>query len=535
MLLCSGAVQAPWRQIPASHFSQASDRTLWAGVASGLLLALALLPRGTGPISFVALIPLLVALDALPAARAATRAGFACGLVLFLVGFAWMPFVGRRATLGPVLAYLLLAPLLALPVAGFALAAVWLRHFGRKTFLFAVPGLWVTTEFVRHASEFGNQFLLGYSLADHPAWIQLAGLGGVHLISLWVAAVNAALVGAVVSPRRAWPALAAVTLVPWAIGAAPRPAIPPLAPAQRIRVAGVQPDVRAAERHLPARFDDHLRELLRLSERSLGDRPDLIVWPESAFEPLSPAAGAPFLGAVAHHLGTPLLSGIWRLGPGEQATLRNSSVLATPNGAVIVAADKVNPIWGYESAPASSLSRRLARAGLWTGKFSGGGSAEVVLVPRVPAPIRMGVLVCVDATYPELARDLRRRGAELLVTIANEADSGPMTSGLQARIARLRAAENRLPLVRVANTGPSEWVDARGRVVASIETGASRVGTASLDLGEEAPPYTRLGDAPTCALAVMTPAFLAALGLARRRALRGNGSISLTLTKESRG
>jgi apolipoprotein N-acyltransferase len=110
-----------------------------------------------------------------------------------------------------------------------------------------------------------------------------------------------------------------------------------------------------------------------------------------------------------------------------------------------------------------------------------------------------------------------------------------MTSGLQARIARLRAAENRLPLVRVANTGPSEWVDARGRVVASIESGASRVGTASLDLGEEAPPYTRFGDAPTCALAVMTPAFLAALGLARRRALRGNGSISLTLTKESRG
>ncbi|HME71606.1 MAG TPA: apolipoprotein N-acyltransferase [Myxococcota bacterium] len=511
-----------------------SNRTLWAGVASGLLLALALAARGTGPLAFVALVPLLAALDSAPPPRSAMRAGFACGLVFFLLSCAWVPFAGT-GRLGLVLVYLVFAPVLALPVAGFALAAAWLRRFGRPTLLVAAPALWVTTELARYSSELGSQFHLGYALADHPVLIQLAALGGVHLVSLWIVAVNATLVGVALAPRRVWPALLTLVVLPCAFGAAASRAAPQPTPERRVTVAGVQPEVRAHERYVPGHFDDHLRELLSLSERTLGDRPDLIIWPESAFERLSPAAGAPFLGAIAHHLGTPLLSGVWRLAQGEGVSLRNSSLLATPDGAVIVAADKVNPIWVFESAPQSLLGQRLADAGIWPGRFAAGDIPDVLLVPRTAAPIRLGVLVCVDTTYPELARDLRRRGAELLVTIANEADSGRLTSALQARIARLRAVESRVPLVRVANTGPSEWVDARGHVVASIEPGVSRVWTASLDLGEDATLYTRFGDAPTSAVAIATPAFLAALGVARqkRRALRGRGRTPLTLIQEN--
>jgi apolipoprotein N-acyltransferase len=525
----------PSREPLGPLLGRASDWTLWAGALSGLLLALALVPRGTGPLSFVALVPLLAALESAPPPGLALRAGFACGLVLFLLGGAWVPFAGTQR-LGLVLTYLLFAPVLALPVAGFALAAAWLRRFGITTFLVAAPALWVTTELARYSSELGSQFHLGYSLADHPALIQLAALGGVHLVSLWIAAVNATLVGAALAPRRVFPALLGLVVLPCAFGAAASRAAPQPAPERRITVAAVQPEVCAHERHVPERFDDHLRELLGLSERTLGDRPDLIVWPESAFERLSPAAGAPFLGAIAHHLGIPLLSGVWRLAQGEQASLRNSSVLATPDGAVIVAADKVNPIWVYESAPRSPLAQRLAAAGIWPGRFGAGPIPDVLLVPRAAGPIRLGVLVCVDTTYPELARDLRRRGAEILVTVANEADLGRLTSALQARIARVRAVESHVPLVRVANTGPSEWIDARGRVVASMEPGASRAGTANLDLGEDAPPYIRFGGAPVSALAIATPAFLAALGLARqkRRALLGRGRSPLNLIEENR-
>jgi apolipoprotein N-acyltransferase len=500
-------------------------------VASGALLALALTAESAGSLAFVALVPLMLALEKAPAPRSALCAGFASGLVLFWVGGAWVPFAGTGG-LG-LLTYLLFGPVLAMPVAAFAIAAGGLRRFGRAPFLAGMPGLWVMTEFARPSSELGSQFHLGYALADHPAWIQLASLGGVHLISLWVVAVNAALVGLAGHPRRFLPAFLAVTALPCAFGAATSQAIPQTAPDRRITVAGIQPEVRAHERYAPEHFDRHLRELLGLSEGTLGSRPDLIVWPESAFERLSPAGGAPFLGAIAHHLGTPLLSGAWRLAEGESASLRNSSLLATPDGAVRVAADKVNPIWVYEGQASSPLGKRLARAGLWPGRFGAGALPEVLLVPRSGAPVPLGVLVCVDTTYPELARALRRHGAELLVTIANEADSGRLTSGLQKRIARLRAVENRVPLVRVANTGPSEWVDAHGSVRASIEPGASRGETASLDLGEDLPLYTRFGDVPLALAALATPAFLVAMSVARQRRSRVRDRAQRTLIQEN--
>jgi len=513
------------RGVPSRHPSRSSSFSagaLGAGAASGLLVALALVPQGAGWCAFGALVPLLAVLDGAPPLPVALLAGFGCGLTLFLIGGAWVPFAGSE-TVGLVATYLAWAPVLALPIAGFALAAAWLRRLGRTTFLLAVPGLWVAGELLRTSSELGSQFHLGYALADHPAWIQLARLGGVHLVSLWIAAVNAALLGVVAVRLRAAPALVALLVLPVAFGAvASRTAGHR---GRRIAVAGVQPAIAAHERHVPALFDNHLRELLALSERTLPDRPDLLVWPESAFERPSPGTGAPFLGAVAHHFATPLLSGVWRFAPGPPPSLRNSSVLATPDGAVRVAADKVNPIWLYEGAPASAFARRLARAGFWPGFFGRGEKPEVLLLPGTPQAVRLGVLVCVDATYPSLARDLRRRGAELLVTIANEADSGRWTRGLQARIARLRAVENGVPLVRVANTGASEWVDAQGRVIASLEPDAPQARTESLELAEKAPLYTRAGETPTALVAIATPGFLAAHGIARNKRRTGRGRV----------
>jgi apolipoprotein N-acyltransferase len=520
--------------LPAWNPFRVSLRALGAGAASGLLLALALVPEGAGGWAFVALVPLLAFLDRAPPLRAALHAGFGCGLALFLVGGAWVPFAGP-GTVGLVATYVVWAPVLALPIAGFALAVAWLRRFGRTTFLLAVPTVWVTTEFLRCSSELGSQYHLGYSLADHPAWIQLASLGGVHLVSLWIAAVNAALLALVAAPRRAAPAFLALLGLPLAFGAVALRTPGQAARGRSIAVAGVQPAVAARARHVPALFDDHLRELLALSKQTLGDRPDLIVWPESAFERASPEAGPPFLGAIAHHFGTPLLSGVWRFVVGPPPVLRNSSVLATPDGAVGIASDKVNPIWVYESAPASAFGLHLARAGIWPGRFGRGEKPDVLLLPGTPAPIHLGVLVCVDTTYPALARDLRRRGAEFLVLIANEADSGPWTRGLEARIARLRAVENGVPLVRIANTGPSEWVDAKGRVVASLRPDAPQARTANLELGEKAPLYTRAGDTPTALVAIAAPGVLAAQSIARnrRRARRPRVGIPLSPRKEN--
>jgi len=174
-----------------------------------------------------------------------------------------------------------------------------------------------------------------------------------------------------------------------------------------------------------------------------------------------------------------------------------------------VVAEKVYPVPVYERAPDGPTARLLARAGLWSGRFApGAGSAPVLLPREAGASVPIGVLVCIDASHPELARGLRLAGARLLIAIANEAGTGAWSAGLHARITRLRAVENRMPVVRVANTGPTLWIDAGGRVAASLTPGEPASGSHALRLAGALSLYAWIGEK-----AVVTSCFFTALAI----------------------
>jgi len=86
-----------------------------------------------------------------------------------------------------------------------------------------------------------------------------------------------------------------------------------------------------------------------------------------------------------------------------------------------------------------------------------------------PLPIQghqLGVLVCYEVIFPELARDYVRQGSDLLVNITNDAWFGRSSPPWQhLAMARFRAVENRVWLVRAANTGVSAIVAPSGRIV----------------------------------------------------------------------
>jgi apolipoprotein N-acyltransferase len=76
-----------------------------------------------------------------------------------------------------------------------------------------------------------------------------------------------------------------------------------------------------------------------------------------------------------------------------------------------------------------------------------------------------GVLICIEAIFPQLARATVREGADLLVNITNDVWFGDTAAPYEhAAMARTRAVELRRPLVRCANTGVSMIVDRAGRV-----------------------------------------------------------------------
>jgi apolipoprotein N-acyltransferase len=106
----------------------------------------------------------------------------------------------------------------------------------------------------------------------------------------------------------------------------------------------------------------------------------------------------------------------------------------------------------------------LTRTGF--GGFAPGRTPSLTEGPIGP----YGILLCYELTFPHLAREARRAGAAVIVTLSNDAWFGATSAPYQHFAhATLRAVENRMTVVRAANTGISGIVDPRGRVVVRTE------------------------------------------------------------------
>src|SRR5204863_1358860 len=131
---------------------------------------------------------------------------------------------------------------------------------------------------------------------------------------------------------------------------------------------------------------------------------------------------------------------------------------------------------------------------------------------------QFGVPICYEDVFPALTRRFIAGGADFLVNITNDAWYGP-TSAPQQHLAQatLRAIENRVPLVRAANTGISAIVDIDGRVRWQSRTFETTWHVEEIAWPHVTTLYTRFGDvfAWACALAS-----LAAFGYGAARAWR---------------
>jgi apolipoprotein N-acyltransferase len=77
----------------------------------------------------------------------------------------------------------------------------------------------------------------------------------------------------------------------------------------------------------------------------------------------------------------------------------------------------------------------------------------------------LGVLICYEGIFPEAGRAYKRRGADLLVNITNDAWFGKTSAPYQhLSMTVFRAVETRLYMVRAANTGISAIIDPVGAI-----------------------------------------------------------------------
>jgi apolipoprotein N-acyltransferase len=493
-------------------------RGLRAACITGGLLALASLPGPCGPLVFVALVPLFREMRSGVTPRRAALWGFVSGLLFMGASFGWALAASLRVGVSLAAAFLFAVPVLAAFFGSFLAFVAAIARRSPAFGLAAAPGIWVTLEYAR-----SQEWLLsvpwaqlGYALADQPWLSQGAAWVGLYGLSFWVVAVNAVLASL---PRIA-PGLRGAALLVLSVPLLPSLGLldPPVS-GETIRVAAVQPHLTESQRRDGARFDENLATLVDYSESALAEPADLVAWPESAYQRPMRARGDAFLAVLSRDLETPILTGVWSAPEGGRLW-RNAAVLASGDGTVRPVAEKVHPVPVYERAADGPVSRWLAGHGLWTGAFEPGRpSAPATLRLADGGAVPIGVLVCIDSSYPEVARDLRRAGARLFLSIANESQTGAWSAALHARATRLRAVENRAPLVRVSNDGTSLWIDDRGRVAASLPAGEATSGAHALALAGAAPPVVNVDDAHVAGLSAASAAAAGLLAL-RTRSLR---------------
>jgi apolipoprotein N-acyltransferase len=422
--------------------------------------------------------------------------------------------------------------------------------------LVLLPSAFVAGEAVRSLQALGGPWgLLGASQWNAPPLLGVAAIGGVWAVSLLLVAVNVA-VAAALSPatgRRATahqPVSAAGGGRPAATAGA-RPALgrparrrvvagavavglplaaagwwalrPPPPAAGSVRVALVQPGI---VHRVEPRFRASERLSLDLAARpASGAAADLVVWGESSVgrDPTANPGDVARLAAVARAAGGPVLANVdARRGGGG---IYKSALLVGPGGAV-GSYDKMRLVPFGEYVPLRPLLGWVTRLTDAADVDRHRGTRLVVLPARL---VSIGPLICFESAFPDLARNLATRGADLLVVqTADTTFQGSWGPQQHASLAAVRAVESGRPVVQAAISGVSAAFDARGRRLAWRPTSWRGATVVEVPLSRERTPYDRTGDwLPLFCWLVLAAAAAVALGRRRGRSTAGPSGATL--------
>jgi apolipoprotein N-acyltransferase len=487
-------------------------------LTAGAVSALAMAPFHAWPLLFVTFPVLVWLIDGSAAGRwgrvmSAAAAGWWFGFGYFLAGLYWIgiAFLVDAPTFG----WLMPFAVLGMP-AGLALftafgtglaAALWVSGATR---ILTLAACLTIAEYLRGTILSGfpwNAF--GYALAAPLALAQsasLVGLWGLTFIAVAVFASPAALADA--EAKRRWMPLAA------SLGILAAMAIFGIVRLQQNPTQFVEgPRLRLMQPNLPqdVKFNygakaDVMRRYLDISRgpgaadaRGMNGITHLI-WPESAF-PFLLTREPDALAQIAELLppGSLLVTGAARLSEagGDNQRAYNSIYAIGDEGSILSTYDKVHLVPFGEYLPLQNFLENLGFQQLTKvrGGFTAGHRRRLMTIPGMPPAVP---LICYEIIFPGAIMPVDEPRPGWMLNVTNDGwfgnSSGPYQHFHQSRV---RAIEEGLPLVRVANTGISAIVDPLGRITAQLPLGSSGNLDGMLPKPVTTPIFARTGNAPS--------------------------------------
>ncbi|HAT86621.1 apolipoprotein N-acyltransferase [Cohaesibacter gelatinilyticus] len=360
-----------------------------------------------------------------------------------------------------------------------ALALVWSDHWTRVIwFALSLSIMEWIRGFVFTGLPWGG---FGFSLASNDLTMQALSLTGPDLLTLWALLLFTLPVIWIAQEHVSRKALGYTVLISAIL------AVQILYGFMRLQNEGskplqsegqilrlVQPNIPQSEKwKLENRswiFNRLVAMTSQTSEQAPADEVDLVIWPESAipfYLMEQPAA----LAAIAQALPgqSQLMTGALRR---EQSTKGEENVFNSiywlgADGAVRGAYDKTHLVPFGEYLPMQSVLEAIGLEQLTRlkGGFTPGRNRNLLGTDKFGSVLP---LICYEIAFAgEVASYVAR--PDWILTVTNDAWFGPSIGPYQHLfMARMRAVELGLPVVRVANTGISAIIDFKGQVIAQI-------------------------------------------------------------------
>lgn len=469
---------------------------------AGVLFAMSFPDYSIGWLAFVSFIPLLLAIQG---ARSKWQAFF-CGWVSQTAAWLMMvPWVIRVMSHYGGLPYVLgvlifIGMSLYLGLYGGLFAVVVKRIAPAQSFRrwLLVALAWAAVEYIRTYALTGFPWnLLAVSIVDYTSLIQFDRVAGPYLVGAMILLPSIVVTWLITQRPRGFARGAVIAsllvflFVWWATGlVAAKLVVRPTGTAFAT-AALLQPNISQEMRWNEDSLIQIYDRMMRMTQQAVSGGAQTVIWPESTV-PLSFGRTDFFrasVEAISAANGVDIILGSVAEDPGKGNRIFNAAFLVS-GGRTIGHYDKMRLVPFGEYVPlrkAFFFAKKLVRN---VGEFEF-GTNENPLVGK----FHYGPAICYEVIYPQITRTQVRNGADVLITITNDAwYDGTSAPRQHLNQARLRAIEDDRYLLRAGTTGISAYVDPSGRILEEIPMGRDGIIFAKFHARHSTTPYVRFGD-----------------------------------------
>ena len=475
-------------------FNKTIRSNYFLSLTSGLFIGIAYLPFKLGFLTYIGFIPIFhIWINNNQFKNG--KFGFIFGLTYNLISNYWIGYNSGTDISVAIFSLLLTVFYLALfwYVLGFIIGI--LKE--KISFFIFIPFLVVSLEWIRGLGPLGYSWgNLALTQTDYTSLIQSIEYGGTYLISFIIISINVFFYFGFLNKRIIYFFINLLIILGLYITGNARMKMFDGNKGSSIKVAIIQPNVDPNDKWDYSSRIKTIQYMDSLHANAISLNPDIIIFPETALPAylrLNNSVRSKIQLKVDNSKIPVLIGTVDRIfDKDRKKQYYNSSMYLKPNvDFEMYSKIHLVPFAEYDLLPNIIHPLEKLNLNIDRGVFKPGKNYKVFKDDN----FYFSNLICYESSIPSITSQFIKNGAQFITIQANDGWLGTSAGPYQHfELARLRAIENRVSIVRSSNTGISGVILPNGKVVKKIPLGVQSVFMEKIDLVNKGSYYSIYGD-----------------------------------------